>query len=74
MDAKPVTLAGPRVRLVPIGAEHLDALADAGAFAELWRWTRAKADTSESMKAYVDEAHAEVKASLQRFTQPVARA
>jgi RimJ/RimL family protein N-acetyltransferase len=62
MDARPVTLEGQRVRLAPMTADHLDALAQAGSFEELWRWTRAKADTPESMKAYVEEALTEARA------------
>jgi RimJ/RimL family protein N-acetyltransferase len=56
MDVKPVTLDGKRVRLEPMRAEHLDALTKAGAFEELWKWTRDFAHTPESMKKYVDEA------------------
>ena len=56
MDIEPVTLEGKRVRLEPMRAEHLDALTKAGAFEELWKWTRDFAHTPESMKKYVDEA------------------
>lgn len=59
MDAAPVTLEGKRVRLEPMKAEHLDALTEAGAFEELWKWTRNYAHTPESMKEYVDDALAE---------------
>jgi RimJ/RimL family protein N-acetyltransferase len=56
MDIEPVTLEGERVRLEPMRADHLDALTKAGAFEELWKWTRDFAHTPESMKKYVHEA------------------
>ena len=62
MDATPVTLYGARVRLEPMRAEHLAGLTAAGAFEELWRWTRTFAHTPDSMREYVDEALAEATA------------
>ncbi|HZI99267.1 MAG TPA: GNAT family protein [Gemmatimonadaceae bacterium] len=59
MEVKPVTLEGKRVRLEPMRSDHLDGLAEAGAFEELWKWTRTFAHTPESMKEYVDEALSE---------------
>jgi N-acetyltransferase len=59
MNAVPVTLEGARVRLEPMRSNHLDALCEAGGFAELWKWTKAKADTRDAMKSYVDAALAE---------------
>jgi RimJ/RimL family protein N-acetyltransferase len=56
MDVRPVTLEGKRVRLEPMRLDHLDALTKAGAYEELWKWTRDFAHTPESMKTYVDEA------------------
>ena len=56
MKVEPVTLEGKRIRLAPMGPEHLDALTNAGAFSELWRWTRNLADTPEGMREYVEEA------------------
>jgi RimJ/RimL family protein N-acetyltransferase len=56
MDIEPVTLEGKRVRLEPMRADHLDALTKAGAYEELWKWTRDFAHTPESMKKYVGEA------------------
>ena len=53
MDPKPVTLEGKRIRLEPMRADHLDDLAKAGGFEELWRWTTNKADTPEGMREYV---------------------
>lgn len=61
MKAEPVTLEGKRIRLAPMGAEHLDALTKAGAFAELWKWTRNLADTPEGMREYVEEALADAR-------------
>ena len=62
MDATPVTLYGKRVRLEPMRAEHFDALSAAGAYEELWKWTRTFAHTADSMREYVNEALAEAKA------------
>jgi RimJ/RimL family protein N-acetyltransferase len=56
MDVKPVTLVGKRVRLEPMSLDHLDQLADAGRFEELWKWTQGKADTRETMAEYVKAA------------------
>ena len=39
--------------------DHLDALAAAGAFEELWRWTRDRAMTIESMRRYMEAALAD---------------
>jgi RimJ/RimL family protein N-acetyltransferase len=59
MDVKPVTLDGDRVRMEPMTAGHLEALAEAGAFDELWRWTAVNAGTRDAMQAYVDAALAD---------------
>ncbi len=59
MEVKPVTLEGRRVRLEPMRFEHLSALTQAGAFEDLWKWTRTFAHTPESMREYVDEALSE---------------
>lgn len=56
MDIRPVTLEGERVRLEPMREDHLDALTEAGAFDELWKWTHAKATTRESMESYMNAA------------------
>ena len=61
MKVEPITLEGKRIRLVPMGPEHLDALTKAGAFSELWKWTRNLADTPEGMREYVEEALANAK-------------
>jgi RimJ/RimL family protein N-acetyltransferase len=59
MDVKPVTLDGDRVRMEPMTTEHLDALAAAGGFEELWRFTAVNAAKREDMKAYMDAALAD---------------
>ena len=56
MDVKAVTLEGKRVRLEPMRSDHLDSLTHAGAFEELWKWTRDFAHTPDSMNTYVNEA------------------
>ena len=56
MDIKPVTLDGKRIRMEPMRADHLDALAEAGGFAELWKWTTTRADTREQMEIYMNAA------------------
>lgn len=38
MWVKPVTLEGQRVRLEPLDESHVDGLAAAGAFAEIWKY------------------------------------
>ena len=59
MEVKPVTLDGTRVKMEPMTAGHLDALVEAGAFDELWRWTAVNAAKREDMKSYVDAALAD---------------
>ena len=51
-----VELDGARVRLEPMRRDHLDALTEIGQYDELWKWTRARADTRESMSEYMEEA------------------
>jgi RimJ/RimL family protein N-acetyltransferase len=62
MDVKPVTLEGHRVRLAPMTHGHFKALLEAGSHDMLWKWTSTRADTAESMRAYVDGALADAKA------------
>lgn len=50
----PLTLEGPRVRLVPLAAAHLDALCAAGLDPELWRWIPTAMKDREDMRAYVE--------------------
>jgi len=59
MDVKPVTLDGDRVRMEPMTPEHLDALADAGGFEELWKFTAVNAAKRDDMKIYMDAAFAD---------------
>jgi RimJ/RimL family protein N-acetyltransferase len=59
MEVKPVTLDGDRVRMEPMTIEHLDSLAMAGGFDELWRWTAVNASKSDDMKSYVEAALAD---------------
>ncbi len=64
MDVRPVTLESKRVRLEPMTIEHLDALAEAGNFPELWKWTNVRADSREGMVLYVDAALADKERGL----------
>ncbi|MDQ3242771.1 MAG: GNAT family N-acetyltransferase [Gemmatimonadota bacterium] len=59
MDLSPLTLDGTRVRLDPMSLDHLDELSAAGAFDDLWKWTRTRATTRESMREYMEAAMAE---------------
>jgi N-acetyltransferase len=51
-----VALEGERVLLEPMRLDHLDALAEAGRHDDLWKWTRTRANTRESMAEYVEDA------------------
>lgn len=64
MSFEPVTLESDRVKLEPMRSDHLDALADAGKYEELWQWTNAKADTREAMSAYMNTALAEAERGI----------
>lgn len=52
----PVELAGRNVRLVPLQAGHLPALAAAGSDPSIWRWYSVNAGTPEGMRAFVEDA------------------
>jgi RimJ/RimL family protein N-acetyltransferase len=56
LNIEPVTLEGDRVRLEPMRRDHLEGLTEAGRYEELWRWTRNKATTRETMAEYLDDA------------------
>lgn len=56
---EPVTLEGARVRLVPLGSEHVDALAAVGLDPELWAWTVSRVRSAGEMRTYVEAALAE---------------
>jgi RimJ/RimL family protein N-acetyltransferase len=60
MIVEPVALEGDRVKLEPMRRDHLEALAEAGKYDELWRWTRSKATTLETMSEYLDDALTEL--------------
>lgn len=45
-------------------ADHLDALAKAGAFEELWKWTSTDASTRDSMQEYMETALREAVAGV----------
>ena len=66
MNAAPVTLEGETVRLVPMTLEHLPALTEAGAFAELWQWTATRADSPDEMAEYVTSAIRDSEAGIAR--------
>jgi len=54
---EPVLLEGTRVRLEPLSIErHLEGLAAIGLDPDLWRWTLSTVDSSDSLRAYLDEA------------------
>jgi N-acetyltransferase len=49
-------LDGYRVRLEPLGLEHVDGLCAVGLDAELWRWTPAAIRSRDEMRDYVQAA------------------
>jgi RimJ/RimL family protein N-acetyltransferase len=53
MRLEPVTLAGATVRLIPLTLDHVDALAQVGLEAPLWRWQPAPIADLDGMHAYV---------------------
>lgn len=56
MAISPVTLTGRHVRLEPLTAEHLDALARHGADAELWRYMLyARPDPLDGLRAWYEK-------------------
>jgi RimJ/RimL family protein N-acetyltransferase len=64
MGFEAVTLESDRVRLEPMTRNHLDALAEAGKYEELWRFTNAKADSRDAMSAYMETALAEAERGI----------
>jgi len=56
MSVVPVTLEGEHVRLEPMESNHLDALAAAGGFEELWRLTTTRAVSRDEMSEYMKAA------------------
>ena len=53
MNLQPVTLTGRHVRLEPLRAEHVPALARVGLAPELWRWIPVPVTTPDEMHRYV---------------------
>ncbi len=53
---EPITLEGPRIRLVPLTTEHYDALCDVGLDARLWAFTSVRVETPDDMQDYIDAA------------------
>jgi len=64
MGFETVTLESDRVKLEPMTRDHLEALAEAGKYEELWRFTNAKADSREAMSAYMETAVAEAERGI----------
>jgi len=62
MQVEAVVLEGERVRLEPMRRDHLAALAQAGRYDELWKWTSAKATTDAAMAEYMEAALAQAEA------------
>lgn len=56
MQLEPVILEGRHVRLVPMAAEHVPELWEAGRDPELWRLTVSQIASEEDMRRYVDAA------------------
>ena len=64
MEVEPITLDGKRIKIETMRSDHLDALAAAGGFAELWRWTTTRADTRELMETYMNTALRDAEAGV----------
>lgn len=58
----PLTIEGERVRLEPLGPQHVEALAEVGLAPELWTWTVSRVRSAEEMRAYVEAALARQRA------------
>ncbi len=52
-----VTLVGTRVRLEPLGQVHLQDLAAAGAYQEIWRWLPSEHYLPDTMNKFIDDAN-----------------
>lgn len=55
-EPRPVVLTGRLVRLEPLTLDHVEALAEVGLDAEIWRWTRDRPTTAAELRAYVERA------------------
>lgn len=56
MKVEPVTLEGPRVRLVPLRPDHLDAFCEIGLDPSIWTFTGGQHMTRDAMQAYIERA------------------
>lgn len=56
LKLEPVTLAGRHVRLEPLGLQHVEALAEAGADPAIWAWYPQPNQTREQMQLFVQTA------------------
>ncbi|HEX5590235.1 MAG TPA: GNAT family N-acetyltransferase [Candidatus Limnocylindrales bacterium] len=54
--ARPVTLAGRRVRLEPLATAHLDDLAAVGLDSAIWTWTIARPTDRAGLRAWLEAA------------------
>jgi RimJ/RimL family protein N-acetyltransferase len=64
-----VTLTGAQVQLEPLSHAHLNDLAAAGAYPEIWQWLPSEHYRPNTMKAFIDEAEQQ---SLARKAVPFA--
>lgn len=56
LKLEPVILAGRHMRLEPLGLQHVEALAVAGADPAIWTWYPQRNDTLEAMRVFVQTA------------------
>ncbi len=61
----PVTLAGSRVRMEPLGDDHLDDLARVAFDAPVWRWTIARPMDEAGLRSWLDAALANAAAGTE---------
>lgn len=61
----PVTLAGSRVRMEPLGDRHLDDLARVAFDAPVWRWTIARPMDAAGLRSWLDAALANAAAGTE---------
>jgi N-acetyltransferase len=60
MEIQPITLEGRMVRLEPLSLSHHKQLCAAGLDFDLWRWTTQNVRTPDDMRAYIEQALAEM--------------
>lgn len=56
MIIEPVTLEGRAVRLEPLSLDHLDALLEAGADPEIWRYMPSDCSSRDAMRSFIETA------------------